>query len=483
MSYSLHSHVRSDKVKWVLVFLALLVVGAILCGLITNWYKEFNPFCWFGHDYGEGVVCVRCGKDKPIENESNYEQPEVLISEPHQMFASASPLMASNDGISTQTNAEIISLSSVPTGYRLLKVGDNLSDVDSYVIDIHSKQGGEYDFMDVFSTNSGKVQFFAYDTSGGLNFGFVDGSKNLAQYDPDTVSSVLSQDVWSSIEAEQISASRPYIQFDVREFLYMHVDISGTVTAIGSRFANSVYVKLVSKQLPPAPTKTGYTFTGWYTDEACTNKYTAPTVISDITLYAGFRANTYNIKFNANSGLGTMENEPMTYDQAKNLTANGFNKEHYAFKGWATSANGAVVYSNEQSVINLTSTQGATIELFAIWERSEVKVDFVANGNTTSIWVAIGTKATLPANPTKDGHNFVGWYFENGSKYETQNLSEDTTLTAKFEIIRCTVIFIVDGEVYSTYICDWGTSLADALNANDVNPALLKTEDEYSRNF
>lgn len=67
MANRFNAHVRSDKVKWVFVALALLVIGAILCGLMTNWYKDFNPFCWFGHDYGEDGKCSRCGKDKPNE--------------------------------------------------------------------------------------------------------------------------------------------------------------------------------------------------------------------------------------------------------------------------------------------------------------------------------------------------------------------------------------------------------------------------------
>ena len=97
-------------------------------------------------------------------------------------------------------------------------------------------------------------------------------------------------------------------------------------------------------------------------------------------------------------------------------------------------------------------------------------------------WIAIGTKATLPETPVKEGHLFDGWYYEDGTEYEEQNISEDITLTAKFSIIRCTVTFIVDGEVYAVYVCDWGTSIAQALNGAGVNTALYKA-DEHSRNF
>jgi len=216
------------------------------------------------------------------------------------LFASASlhtarRLATANDGISTQANAEIISLSSVPSGYRLLQVGDNLSDIDSFVININAiTRNAPYVYSDVFTTNDSKLKYFAVEDQEEFNFGFADSYTNLTQYNEDSAVDLIT---WGAL-----NSSRPYIQFKVSELYYMHLYVDGTVSAIDSKFANAVYVKLVSKQLPPAPTKTGYTFSGWYTDEACTNKYTASTVTSDITLYAGFTANTYSIKFNANSG-------------------------------------------------------------------------------------------------------------------------------------------------------------------------------------
>ncbi|MCM1195150.1 MAG: InlB B-repeat-containing protein, partial [Firmicutes bacterium] len=370
--------------------------------------------------------------------------------------------------------------------YRLLKVGDDLTDAESIAIDLweyrRSNPGG-YDRSLLFNTNNGNIDVFMVDNT---NFGFGDKNCDVnIRWDQEDCDHIVTGSVahytHGSYTSAGITANSPYYYIDLQELaVYYDLTFGNTVTAVGSI---PVYVKLVSKALPTAPTKTGYTFTGWYTDEACTNKYTASTVTSDIVLYAGFKANTYSIKFNANSGSGTMDNLSMTYDQAKNLTKNTFTKEHYAFKGWATSANGAVEYGDGASVKNLASANGATVELFAVWERSEVKVDFVSESKTTTTWVTIGSNATLPLRPVKEGYTFVGWYFADGTKYTNQNLSADTTLTARFEIIKCTVTFIVDGEVYCVYVCDWGTSLAEALNANDVNLALMSVEDEYRQNF
>lgn len=236
-------------------------------------------------------------------------------------------------------------------------------------------------------------------------------------------------------------------------------------------------------ELPDPPTKTGYTFTGWYTDPACTKPYTEDKVIGDITLYAGFRANTYTIVFNANTGSGSMSNQSMTYDIAANLTANAFTKDKYTFKGWATSAGGAVEYTDGQSVKNLTAADGATINLYAVWELNSYTVTFKVDGETTStINVNIDAAATLPEAPSKEGYNFIGWFLEDGTQYTNQGITADTVLTAKFEIIKCTVTFIVDGEVYARYECDYGTNLSELLSQN-VNTLLYTTEGEYSQNF
>ena len=76
----------------------------------------------------------------------------------------------------------------------------------------------------------------------------------------------------------------------------------------------------------------------------------------------------YSVKFNANGGLGTMANQSFVYGTAQNLTANGFSRDGYSFVGWATSANGEKVYSDNASVKNLTSTANGTVNLYAVWE-------------------------------------------------------------------------------------------------------------------
>lgn len=439
--------------KKTIAIISVILALTLVLSVLSSGFRDWNAKCWFGHNYGEDGKCARCEQEKPAEK---VEQVQSVISE-------AMSLGNPYDDLSAT---------------RAIKAGDVIYNsmymdyyIDSTLVCAH------YDSLEttkVLSLENGKTLYLVCKNEGSMSF--------FGVYDKPLDINLLTN---SSDVPTDLSLTEPdeyyedFVKLSGRDF--GDAGLCGKVKTV--YLDGALFIDKYITVLPADPVKEGYTFTGWYTDEACTNKYTAPTVTSDITLYAGFKAHQYSIKFNANGGSGEMANQSMTYDQSKALTANAFTKEHYRFKGWATSANGAVVYSNEQSVKNLTSTQGATIELFAQWERSEVKVDFVSEGNTTTIWVAIGTKATLPETPTKEGYTFVGWFLANGTQYTTQNLSEDTTLTAKFEIIRCSVTFIVDGEVYAVYECDWGTALSDALNANDVNPVLMKVEGEYRRNF
>ena len=100
------------------IAIVLALVIAAVVWLTVAQVKNTNPVCLFKHLYGEDNKCIRCGAEQPAE-ESNEPEPQALISERVDLFASASlhtarRLATANDGISTQANAEIISLSSVP---------------------------------------------------------------------------------------------------------------------------------------------------------------------------------------------------------------------------------------------------------------------------------------------------------------------------------------------------------------------------------
>ena len=156
------------------------------------------------------------------------------------------------------------------------------------------------------------------------------------------------------------------------------------------------------------PKKTGYTFGGYYTatNGGGTQYYKADgssaknwDKTAATTLYAQWTANKYTVKFNENGGAGTMSNQSFTYDVEQALTANAFTRKGYDFAGWATSSSGTVVYTDGQSVSNLTATHNSTVNLYAIWtEQPPITVYFrpksewktnnpvvICDGNSTAV--------------------------------------------------------------------------------------------------
>lgn len=89
----------------------------------------------------------------------------------------------------------------------------------------------------------------------------------------------------------------------------------------------------------------------------------------DVTLYAHWALNTYTVHFNKNNNdaTGSMSDQEFTYGTAQNLTSCGFSLAGKVFDGWATSAGGEKAYNNGAEVNNLTTTNEATVNLFAKW--------------------------------------------------------------------------------------------------------------------
>ncbi len=122
-------------------------------------------------------------------------------------------------------------------------------------------------------------------------------------------------------------------------------------------------------------TREGYNFVNWsydggyYSDKAgVTNLLTE----GEATFVAQWDPIAYTIVFDANDdgdATGSTASMSMTYDVARSLTANGFARDYHTFEGWNTQADGeGTDYADEAEVNNLTTTDGATITLYAKWE-------------------------------------------------------------------------------------------------------------------
>ena len=76
----------------------------------------------------------------------------------------------------------------------------------------------------------------------------------------------------------------------------------------------------------------------------------------------------YMVEFNANGGSGIMEPQTFVCGEEQALRLNGFTRSGYRFVGWAKTYGGSVAYSDQQSVKDLSTINGATVVLYAVWE-------------------------------------------------------------------------------------------------------------------
>lgn len=463
---TLYYHEKRDRAKWAVVAITLLlIIAVIVTGVLSDWFTNFNKYCVFGHDYGEIGICTRCGKVKPIENEPE-QQPQfnAVAYASENLLAESAPINKKTpSSITEYENGFPDGNAKYPLTYdanlnKLFRINGNepkketilASGETKLVFGVSENPEDSYHSYSVYYRRQGTTRWMPF---------------RIQVDSPRTVNNTSGYfgvyDVF--LMKDDILSDKNYTLFTYSDWFTVYFG--------------------VGEELPSAPIKTGYTFTGWYTDEACTQLYTEDIVVGDITLYAGFRANTYTINFMANNGNGTMTEMQCTYGVEYTLPTCTLERLGYKFLGWSIQNDDRIDLTDKQTFSNLSDVDNAVIELYAVWELNEVTVSFEWDDNVLEQSCIVGQAVELPEEPSKTGYVFVGWQYDDGTMYDGQAITEDTTLTAKFEIIQCVVTFIVDGEVYCVYVCDYGTKLSEALRKSNVNTALYETEDEYSRNF
>lgn len=123
-----------------------------------------------------------------------------------------------------------------------------------------------------------------------------------------------------------------------------------------------------------SPSRTGYSFAGWFSDKKMTKKVSQIKQGSsgNLTLYAKWKPNKYKVKFIANhkSATGKMKVITCTYGKKKALPANKYKAAGYRFVGWSTKKNGkGKIYKNKAKVKNLSAKSGKTVKLYGKWKK------------------------------------------------------------------------------------------------------------------
>ncbi|MCR5624082.1 MAG: InlB B-repeat-containing protein, partial [Lachnospiraceae bacterium] len=181
------------------------------------------------------------------------------------------------------------------------------------------------------------------------------------------------------------------------------------------------------------PTRTGYTFLGWFDAATDGNMvynsggtyntglywdsdgkwiYEASADLTKVVLYAHWEANTYTVTYNANGGVidgttTTTTQKQQAYDDYLDLPSTPV-REGYVFNGWFTATSGGDQVTNSTVYSNTSSTT-----YYAQWTANTCTAifDFNDGSGATTLTGACGNPITFPeTDPTRTGYKFDGWY-------------------------------------------------------------------------
>ena len=252
--------------------------------------------------------------------------------------------------------------------------------------------------------------------------------------------------------ASNTAASKKTYAYQAK--LYAKVSSYNTITLDyndGSDKSGSVRAfKYMKFQNANVPTRTGYTFNGYWTaktngtqmidkDGKGKNVWTGT---NDVTYFAHWSVNSYTVSYKKGT-YGTGDESSVSYTYGNNVTTKGaiFTRTGYTQKGWSKAAAGNTNDYALNTSVNF-GTSGAT--LYPFWEANKYTITFDGAGGelgTSSIPATYGSKVPSITLPSKSGYSFGGFYTEEdgtgtqyydstGASMQTYSLTSGITLYA-----------------------------------------------------
>ncbi|MDO4540897.1 MAG: InlB B-repeat-containing protein, partial [Syntrophomonadaceae bacterium] len=270
-----------------------------------------------------------------------------------------------------------------------------------------------------FLVNANNVAYFAYAAGGGgggkgggggagaaIGSGGSTGSTGDGGYPGNTVSKTAMDTDWmsnnvarngdagnqgkSGAHKDNVSGSVYYVDenninaTDWKTTVSHTEQLASVVTfrdnITGLALSTPAAQEVLDNEAPTQPTidpvKTGYTFNGWYQEQACTNTYNFSTTLAggqEISVYAKFVPKTYELALNNQGGSDTPASVEATYD-AVLPTVTPPTRADYTFNGYYSAVNGAgtkYIDGDGKGIVTAPWTTdvpaGSTATLYASW--------------------------------------------------------------------------------------------------------------------
>lgn len=220
-----------------------------------------------------------------------------------------------------------------------------------------------------------------------------------------------------------------------------------------------------------ATAKPGYHFTGWKCETSGdrTDAKTLEVKLDQVQklftknhnqrvfrFTAQFEPNSFTVKYNANGGTGTMDDQRFRYagEGDAYLNPNAFVRPGYRFLGWSETEDGkGTSYADKAKFLGVPANDGAIVTLYAQWQAySPVTIRYTAVPNNLGTVVlnkesqtaSAATEETGSPDParqeivgataaTAQDSVFEGWYDQNGKRLSMERRYEPTTVKGLYE--------------------------------------------------
>ena len=211
------------------------------------------------------------------------------------------------------------------------------------------------------------------------------------------------------------------------------------------------------------PTRTGYTFTGfydatsggkqYYTSAGASARNWNKNTTSATTLYAQWTVNTYTVTLNQQSGTGGSSSVTATYGSAM-PTATMPTRTGYTFQGYYDATSGGTQYYTAAGASARSWNKTGAQTLYARWTANTYTVTLnqqSGTGGTDSVTATYGSAMPTATMPTRTGYTFAGYYDAtsggtqyykaDGSSARTWNKTAATTLYARWTANEYQILF------------------------------------------
>lgn len=208
----------------------------------------------------------------------------------------------------------------------------------------------------------------------------------------------------------------------------------------------------------PVPVRSGYSFDGWYSGDACLTDSSGRSISawqsqSGGILTAKWVANINTLAFDSNGGEGEMDSLSIATDGEATLPQNAFTRAGYTFAGWSTTPNGSAIYADQSQY---TMGPSSSYTLYAVWQANINELVFDSNGGEGEMYAQkVSTDNTVTLNENtfiRTGYTFAGWttspngsvIYADQSQY-TMGTEAQYTLYAVWEPTVYSIEYILNG--------------------------------------